>query len=272
MNVNDMICIGAEPLAMVDYLALEDPDPHLMGEIGKGLNEGCRQSDCSIIGGETSSIPDIVSGFDLAATCMGYVKKDEMIEGRNIKDGDVIVGVPSSGLHSNGYSLVRKVIDKSRFHNFSDFDTVCRECGVKNWPEFKGMTLGEVCLIPTRIYVKQILGLIKKAEVHGLAHITGGGLKNIPRLNHAMDFIVDDPMPVHPIFQVIQAVGGVPDRDMWQTFNMGMGFAVICPAKEAQKVVSHMNKTDPGTKAVGRIKKGKGLARQVPLGLEYTSL
>jgi len=272
MNTNDMICIGAEPLAFVDYIGLEKMDVRLMDQIGIGLNEGAKQSNVSIIGGETASLPDMVKGFDLAGTCMGWVKKDRMVEGRKIRGGDVMIGVPSTGLHSNGYSLVRKAIEGSDYDYGSDFETVCKDLGIRCDKKYKGMRLGEVCLIPTRIYVKMVLALVKQVLPHGLAHITGGGFKNIPRLNRKVDFIVEDPMPVHPIFHVVQRLGSVPDIDMYQTFNMGMGFCIIAHPKDVSKILKIVRRFESGAKVVGRIAKGKGIARHVPLGLRYTSL
>jgi len=165
MNVNDAICVGAEPLAFVDYLAIDDPLPEITKEIGKGLGKGAELSNISIIGGETASLPEIINGFDLAGTCLAYVKKTDIITGEKIAPGDVIIGLSSSGIHSNGYTLARKVVQNADLFYCDKF------------PDgfYHRKTIGEVLLTPTQIYVKEIVELLKHVKVHGLAHITGGG-------------------------------------------------------------------------------------------------
>jgi phosphoribosylformylglycinamidine cyclo-ligase len=259
MNVNDAICVGAEPLAFVDYLAIEDPNPQITKEIGKGLSKGAEISNISIIGGETASLPDIINGFDLAGTCLGYVKKTDIITGEKIQPGDVIIGLSSSGIHSNGYTLVRKVIQKLKVKYFDKFPD-------KIYPNKK---IGEVLLEPTQIYVKEIVNLIKNIKVHGLAHITGGGLRNLSRLNKNVKFIINEPFDPQPIFRFLQKNGNIDDKEMYQTFNMGMGFAIIVSKNDANnaiKILKKYSKSD--VKIVGRIEKGTGVELKT-LGIKY---
>lgn len=259
MNVNDAICVGAEPLTFVDYLAIEDPNPQITKEIGKGLSKGAELSNISIIGGETASLPDIINGFDLAGTCLGYVKKSGIITGEKIQPGDVIIGLSSNGIHSNGYTLVRKVIQKMKLKYTDKFPN-------NLYPDKK---IGEVILEPTQIYVKEIVNLIKKITVHGLAHITGGGLKNLSRLNKNVKFIIDKPFDPQPIFKFLQKNGNIEDKEMYQTFNMGMGFAIIVSKKDvnnAIKILKKYSKSD--VKIVGRIEKGKGV-ELITRGIKY---
>jgi phosphoribosylformylglycinamidine cyclo-ligase len=259
MNVNDAICVGAEPLAFVDYLAIDDPKPEITKELGKGLEKGAELSNISIIGGETASLPEIINGFDLAGTCLAYVKKSDIVTGEKIAPGDIIIGLESSGIHSNGYTLARKVIE---FSNLSYKD---------KFPDgfYPDKTIGEVLLTPTRIYVKEIVKLLKEVEVHGLTHITGGGLRNLPRLNKNIKFVIEDPFEPQPIFTFLQKQGNIDDKEMYQTFNMGMGFAVIVSEKDVDNTFKILNKyASVEIKVVGRIAEGSGV--EVPkLGLNY---
>jgi len=250
MNVNDAICVGAEPLTFVDYLAIDDPKTEITTQIGKGLAKGANLSNISIIGGETASLPEIINGFDLAGTCLAYVKKDSIVTGEKIVPGDVIIGLSSSGIHSNGYTLVRKIIKKAKLSYTDKFPNNL----------YPGKTIGEVLITPTQIYVKEVVELLKKVEVHGLAHITGGGLRNLPRLNKNVKFVIDDPFKPHPIFKFLQETGNVEDKEMYQTFNMGMGLAIIVSEKDATnaiKILKKYSKSD--VKIVGKIEKGKGV-------------
>jgi len=259
MNVNDALCVGAEPLAFVDYLAIDDPRPEITREIGKGLDKGAELSNISIIGGETASLPDIINGFDLAGTCLGYVKKSDLVIGESIVPGDIIIGLGSSGIHSNGYSLVRKVIEnKGILYNDA-------------FPKglYRGKTIGEILLTPTQIYVKEIVNLLKKVKVNGLAHITGSGVLNLPRLNKKVQFVLEDPFEIPPIFTFIQELGNIDEKEMYQTFNMGMGFCIILSEKyleEAMRILKNYSSVE--VKVVGRIEKGKGV--KIPsLGLSF---
>ena len=259
MNVNDAICVGAEPLAFVDYLAIDDPNPEITKEIGKGLQKGAELSNISIIGGETASLPEIINGFDLAGTCLAYVKKNDIIIGEKISSGDVIIGIKSSGIHSNGYSLVRKVIKNSKFSYNDRFPN-----GL-----YPGKTIGEILLTPTEIYVKEVLALLKDIEVHGLAHITGSGLRNFPRLNKNVNFLIDNPFEHQEIFTFIQELGDIELKEMFKTFNMGMGFSIIVSKEDLEASIDILKKhTKKDIQRVGSIQKGTGVVHK-PLNLKY---
>ena len=259
MNVNDAICVGAEPLAFVDYLAIDNPDPNITKEIGKGLAKGAELSNISIVGGETASLPEIINGFDLAGTCLAYVEKDKIITGEKIKPGDVIIGLPSSGIHSNGYTLARKIIENANLTYKDKFSG-----GI-----YPNKTVGEVLLEPTKIYVKETIELFKKIKVHGLAHITGSGLRNLPRLKKDVKYLIDGPLEPQQIFKFLQEKGNVDDKEMYQTFNMGMGLAIIVSKKDAEEAVEILKKhSSSEVKIVGRIEKGKGV-EHIPLGLKF---
>jgi phosphoribosylformylglycinamidine cyclo-ligase len=259
MNVNDALCVGAEPLAFVDYLAMENPDPKITREIGKGLEKGAKQANISIVGGETADLPELINGFDLAGTCLAYVRKDRIILGDKICPGDAIIGLGSSGIHSNGYTLARRVVDEAEFSYTDKFPG-----GL-----YPGKTIGDVMLAPTRIYVKEILELFKKIDVHGLAHITGSGLWNIPRLKEKVKYVIDDPLEPQPIFSFLQKYGNIDDFEMYQIFNMGMGFTVITADEDAEEAIEILQKhSDATVKLVGAVKKGTGV--EVPrLKLQY---
>ena len=223
MNVNDLICVGAEPVALVDYLAVKEPDEEVFQEIAKGLYEGAKQAGIAIVGGETAILPELVNGFDLAGTAIGVVKKNKVITGKEIKPGDAVIGISSSGIHSNGLTLARKLL--------------IPKYGLEY--EFEGKKLWEHLLEPTRIYVKPILELLKKVEVHGLAHITGGGLLNLKRLT-SYGFSLEMP-PISGIFKLIYE-NGVPLEEMFRVFNMGIGFIVIVPKEEKEDALDILNK------------------------------
>ena len=259
MNVNDAICVGAEPLAFVDYLAIEKPSPEITKEIGKGLEKGAELSNISIISGETASLPELIKGFDLAGTCLAYVKKDKIVLGDKIKPKDIIIGLSSSGIHSNGYTLVRKVIKKSGF-SYTD-----------KFPDglYPGKTIGEILLTPTTIYVKEILELLKKVDVHGIAHITGSGLWNLPRLNKKLKYEIINPFEPQPIYRFLQKYGNIDDKEMYQTFNMGMGLAIVLSEKDVEKSMKILKKYSKSkVKVVGKIAKGNGVEFK-KLGLKY---
>jgi phosphoribosylformylglycinamidine cyclo-ligase len=221
MNVNDLLAIGAEPLSFVDYLAIAQPDEELMAQIGEGLQKGAQLSRMTIVGGETATLPEIVNGFDLAGTCLGAVKKDEIITGEKITEGDFLVGVPSSGVHSNGYTLARKIIEQSSYNYYDPF------------PYNPKTTIGDELLIPTRIYI-EILDVIKECNVHGLAHITGSGLLKLQRITD-LGFDIHTPLEPQSIFKFLQEQGNVDDLEMYKTFNMGMGFLIVLPEQDAQR-------------------------------------
>lgn len=234
MNVNDLLAMGIEPLAFVDYIAIHEPDNEIMRQIGEGLAKGAEISRMTIVGGETATLPDIINGFDLAGTCLGMVKKDKIITGERIEIGDAIVGIPSDGVHSNGYSLVRRIIKDSGY-SYSD-----------PFPHNEDTTIGDELLIPTRIYM-EILDVAKEFDIHGLAHITGSGLMKLHRVTK-LGFDISDPLESQPIFRFLQEKGDVEDLEMYKTFNMGMGFVVVLPKKFATKAAKMT-----GGKVVGEI-------------------
>lgn len=238
MNVNDLIAIGAEPVAMVDYIAAERPDEKIMAEIAAGLEEGCRIANITLVGGETATLPDMIKGFDLAGTVIGVVEKDKIITGDKIEPEDVIFGIPSSGIHSNGLTLARKAIERAGLSYTDEFEN--------------GKSIGEELLTPTRIYI-EVLGILKKYDVHGMAHITGGGVLNLKRLKNVR-FNITDPLPAQKIFRFIQELGNVDEDEMYRTFNMGMGFAIILPEEQAKKLEKEID-----GKIVGYIEEGEGV-------------
>ncbi|WP_290597726.1 MULTISPECIES: phosphoribosylformylglycinamidine cyclo-ligase [unclassified Archaeoglobus] len=238
MNVNDLVAVGAEPLAMVDYIAIEKPDERIMAEIAKGLEEGCRIANITLLGGETATLPEIIRGFDLAGTAIGVVEKDKIVTGERVEPGDVIVAIPSSGIHSNGLTLARKVVEMA---------------GMSYHDKFNGKTIGEELLTPTRIYM-EVLDVLKRCDVHGLAHITGSGLLKLKRLRGDVKYVVDKPLEPQKIFRLIQELGEVDEDEMYRTFNMGMGFMIVLPEDEAGKAV----KLCDGS-VVGYVEKGEGV-------------
>jgi phosphoribosylformylglycinamidine cyclo-ligase len=223
MNVNDLYVMGVEPLAFVDYISIEKPDDELIRQVMIGLDEGARQANISIIGGETAALPDIIKGFDLAGTCVGYVGKDSVVTGETVAPGDVVIGLPSSGVHSNGYSLVRKVIEKAGL-KYTD-----------PLPYDKSTTIGAELLKPTRIYA-EVVPIFKKYPVKGMAHVTGGGLMNLRRITK-YGFDLHDPLPVPPVFSWLQEIGDIDDAEMYRTFNMGMGYVIIAAKEDAGAIV-----------------------------------
>ncbi len=237
MNVNDLLSIGAEPIAMVDYIATFKPDEKTMEQIAIGLEEGCRIANITLVGGETATLPDLIKGWDLVGTAIGVVDKNRIVTGKDIQAGDVIFGIPSSGIHSNGLTLARKVIENA---------------GLSYHDKFNGKTIGEELLTPTRIYT-EILDVVKNCEVHGLAHITGGGLLNLKRLKN-VKYVIDNPLKPQKIFSLIQELGNIDDDEMYRTFNMGMGFAIILPEDE----IKHVKKYVDG-KVVGFVEEGEGV-------------
>lgn len=241
MVVNDILCVGAEPIAMVDYLAVEEANPEIAGQIGKGLAEGSEMAKIAMIGGETASLPEIIKDFDLAGTGIGIVDADKIITGENISDGDVLIGIESSGVHSNGLSLARKVFfDKANLNIDSPL------------PEDPDKLVGEELLRPTTIYVKPIVELLKEdIDVHGLAHITGGGFLNLKRLKKGISYNIDNLPEPGSIFKSIYSLD-VPLEEMYRVFNMGIGFVVIVPARDALKTINVIKKYNKAYK-IGKV-------------------
>ena len=223
MNVNDLLCVGAEPIALVDYLAVREPDEKIFAEIAKGLYAGAEQAGIAIVGGETAVMPDLINGFDLAGTAIGIVEKGKVITGEKIKPGDAVIGISSSGIHSNGLTLARKLLIPKYGLDY----------------EYEGRKLWEWLLEPTRIYVRAVLELLKSVEVHGLAHVTGGGLTNLKRLT-GYGFSLEMP-PIEGIFKLIHE-NGVPLEEMFRVFNMGVGFVAIVPPQEKDEALDVLSK------------------------------
>ncbi len=250
MNVNDVICVGAQPVAFIDYIALRHPNEWLVQEITKGLVKGAQQSKMAIVGGETAVLQDVIAGdsenaFDLAGMVMGVVRRSGPILGDMIKPGDIIFGVESSGLHSNGYTLARKVL----LSKYSVDDNASHLI----------QTVGEELLIPTRIYVRPVIEILKKRiRVHGLANITGGGFTKLPRLNTKVRYVFDNlPVPTG-IFKQIQIEGNIENREMYRTFNMGVGFCLVAPKASTDHIISVFEKYKMHCDTVGGIERGRG--------------
>jgi len=249
MCVNDIICSGAQPLFFLDYIALGKLVPEKVEQIVKGVSEGCVMAGCSLIGGETAEMPGFYpqDEYDLAGFAVGIADKDKIINGKRIKTGDILVGFASSGIHSNGYSLVRKIFD-------------INSQKLNEYNEDLGRTLGEELLAPTRIYVKTILSLMKKYAIKGIANITGGGfIENIPRLlpEGLKAVIHKGTWPVLPVFELIQKLGNVEERDMYNTFNMGIGMVLAVSPEIAPFVVAEANSLGEKAYIIGEVAKGK---------------
>lgn len=252
MNVNDTICVGAEPIAFVDYIAIDEPNAEITSQIGEGLEAGARMANMTIVGGEVAVLPEIVNGFDLAGTCLGAVEKERLVTGEEIRPGDTLIGLPSTGVHSNGLTLARKIIEASE---------LTMKSKVEGLPRAIGMELLE----PTEIYVERILKLLGGFKVHGMANITGGGLRNLLRLRKGIGFEIDSPMRPNPVFTVLQKLGGVSDSEMYQTFNMGMGFSIVAADGDAQAIIESLGKD---ASIVGRATESGSIT--VPsIGIEY---
>ena len=230
MCVNDIVCCGAKPLFFLDYIAIGRNEPEKVATLVSGVAEGCVQAGCALIGGETAEHPGTMQpeDYDLAGFSVGIVDKEKILNRASVQEGDVVLGLPSSGIHSNGYSLVRKVFDVEHADLSADVDEL-------------GMTLGEALLIPTRIYVKPVLAALEVGEIHGISHITGGGFyENIPRCLPAgyQARIEKDAIPVPPIFRMVQRCGDIPERDMFNTFNMGIGMSLVVSRDSVDKICS----------------------------------
>lgn len=248
MNVNDVICVGAEPLAMLDYIAVDRAEAAVCEEVGAGLARGAELAGIEIPGGELAQLGGMVSGVDVSGACFGAVALEEIVDGSAVEDGDPVIGLPSSGLHSNGYTLARAALDGLPL----DED-----------PEGRlGRPLGEELLEPTEIYVKPVLELLRSGvEVRGLAHITSGGLGNLLRLAAAVGYEIDEPLPAPPIFELIRERGGVPDEEMHDVFNMGCGFCAVVAEADEEAALGLLRKRYPEAKRVGRAVAGSSVRR-----------
>jgi len=249
MNVNDVICVGAEPLAMLDYIAIERADPEVCEQIGVGLARGAELAGVEIPGGELAQLGDMVRGFDVAGACFGTVALDAIVDGSAVQPGDAVVGLPSSGIHSNGYTLARQALGGLPL----DAD-----------PEGRlGRPLGDVLLEPTEIYVKPVLELLRsEVDVRGLAHITSGGLRNLDRLAADVGYEIDAPLPVPPVFELIRERASVPDEEMHEVFNMGCGLCCVVAAEDEAAAVDSLRRHYPEAKRIGRAVEGSSVRRR----------
>ena len=241
MCVNDVLCQGAKPLFFLDYIATGSLKPEKMADLVRGVAEGCTQSECALIGGETAEMPGLYkeNDYDLAGFAVGIVDRDKIIDGCGIKEGDVAISLSSSGVHSNGFSLVRAALDMAN---------------VKLSDKFEDTTVGERLLVPTRIYEKEISALLKEVQIKGIAHITGGGLyENVPRKkkeNIGIEFDIKE-SEIDSVFKAIQKWGNVETKEMFSTFNMGIGMVVVVDAKDVDKSLEILQKIDPKAKKCG---------------------
>ena len=244
MCVNDIICCGAKPIFFLDYIAIGKNEPEKVAAIVSGVAEGCVQSGCALIGGETAEMPGFYpeEEYDLAGFCVGVVDRDKMIDKTTMRPGDVVIGLASSGVHSNGFSLVRKV--------FENWDMAAPR------PELGGKSLYEALIVPTRIYVKPVLALLEKVSVRGISHITGGGFyENVPRSipQGLCARIRKDAVKTPAIFDLIAKAGSIPERDMFNTFNMGVGMTIVVPAEQADEALGILNAADAEAGVLGEI-------------------
>ena len=249
MCANDIICCGARPLFFLDYIAIGKNDPHKVADIVAGVAEGCVQSGCALIGGETAEHPGVMAAddYDLAGFCVGVVDRRDIIVPEQIREGDVLLALPSSGMHSNGFSLVRKVFDIEN----ADLSTPVPELGT---------TLGEALLVPTRLYVKPVLAAIAAADVHGISHITGGGFyENVPRVmpEGYCAVIEKNRIQVPAIFRLLQEKGEIPERDMYNTYNMGVGMVMAVSAGTAAAAMQALQDNGVEAYEIGVIRKGE---------------
>ena len=252
MCVNDVLAQGAEPLFFLDYVALGHNIPEKVEAIVAGVAEGCRQAGCALIGGETAEMPGMYADgeYDIAGFTTGVVEKRQLIDGTKVKVGDVLVGIPSSGVHSNGFSLVRKIV--------ADAGLSLQE----RRPELDGKVLGEVLLTPTNIYVKEVLEVIRHCDVHGVAHITGGGFdENIPRILRPGQGIEvkEGSWEILPVFKALEQWGGIPHREMFNIFNMGIGMVLALDAAEADAAVAILAKAGRKASVIGRVTDHEGV-------------
>jgi phosphoribosylformylglycinamidine cyclo-ligase len=258
MNVNDVICVGADPIALLDYIAVEEADPRTLEQIAQGLRRGAEEAQVEIPGGELAVLPELVRGhpsprgFDLLGFCVGLVELDSLVTGAAIEPGDAIVALPSSGVHSNGLTLAREVLPDL----------------LEAPPELGGATVGETLLEPTVIYVRAARALLKSdVEVRGLAHITGEGLLNLLRLDAAVGYRIDDPLPAPAVFELIAARGGVQAAELHEVFNMGCGFCCVVPEEQAAAAVELLAGHHPGAAVIGHTTPAAGVVELPGLGL-----
>jgi phosphoribosylformylglycinamidine cyclo-ligase len=258
MNVNDVICVGADPIAVLDYIAVEEADSAALEQIARGLRRGAEEAGVEIPGGELAVLPELIRGhpsphgFDLLGFCVGLLDIDAMVTGERIEPGDALIGLPSSGIHSNGLTLARRVLE--------DFDEAV-----------DGRTVGDLLLEPTAIYVTAIRELLaSELDVRGLAHITGDGFLNLLRLEADVGYRVETPLPVPPVFELIAERGGVEPAELYEVFNMGCGFCCVVPAADADAAVELLSLRHPGAAVIGRTTSAAGIVELPRQGLRGT--
>ncbi len=241
MNVNDVICVGAEPLAMLDYIAIDRAEPQVCAEVGAGLARGAELAGIEIPGGELAQLGEMVHGVDVSGACFGTVALEEIVDGSAVRPGDPIIGLPSSGIHSNGYTLARSAL---------------AGLALDEDPEGRlGRPLGEALLEPTEIYVKPVLELLRSAaEVRGLAHITSGGLGNLTRLAAEVVYEIDAPLPAPPLFALIAERSDASDEEMHEVFNMGCGFCCVVAAGDEEPALALLRGHYPDAQRIGRVR------------------
>lgn len=252
MCVNDVLAQGAEPLVFLDYVAVGHNNPEVVEAIVAGVAEGCRQAGCALVGGETAEMPSMYSGgeYDIAGFTVGCVERSQLIDGSKVATGDVLVGIASTGVHSNGFSLVRKIVADN------NLDLTAK------YPETGEQTLGAMLLTPTRIYVRQVLSVIGECDVHGVAHITGGGFdENIPRILHDGQGIEieEGSWEILPVFRLLERYGKVPHREMFNIFNMGIGMVLAVDASKAKSVIEILTSKGERASVIGRITSNEGV-------------
>jgi len=258
MNVNDLVCVGATPLAAVDYIAVEQADPDVLRTVAEGLRAGAEEAGIEIPGGELAQLPEVIrghpspGGIDLVAACFGTVALDRIVTGERIGSGDAVIGLPSSGIHSNGLTLARRALP--------DLSEATVELG--------GQTVGEALLEPTVIYVRAVLELLDSdVDVRGLAHITGGGLLNLLRLGDGVGYRIERPLPRQPIFDLIASRGEISEEELLEVFNLGCGFCCVVAAEHAEASVSALGARHPGTAVIGEVTGAAGLVQLPDSGL-----
>jgi phosphoribosylformylglycinamidine cyclo-ligase len=244
MNVNDVICVGAEPIAVVDYIAVEEADPAVLGAVAQGLRAGAEDAGVEIPGGELAVVPEMVRGLDLVGACIGIVGLDAIVTGAAVRPGDAILGLPASGVHSNGLTLARRALG---------------ELGERP-PELEGQSVGDALLEPTVIYVRAVLELLGSGlEVRGLAHITGDGLLNLLRLEAEVGYRVSSPLARLPVFDLIAARGGVSEAELHEVFNLGCGFCCVVAQADAEEALGLLARRHPGAAVIGEVSDRPGV-------------
>lgn len=252
MCVNDVLAQGAEPLVFLDYVAVGKNEPAVVESIVSGVAEGCRQAGCALVGGETAEMPGMYDPkeYDIAGFTVGAVEKDRLIDGSLVAEGDVLIGIPSTGVHSNGFSLVRKIV---------------KDAGLdlqKAYPELGDRKLGDVLLTPTMIYCRQVLALMKKVNVHGVAHITGGGFdENIPRIlpKGLGASITEGSWEILPVFRFLEKYGEIPHREMFNIFNMGVGMVLAVSQEDVPAALESLQASGLKPSVIGKVVKGEGV-------------